>query len=450
MNKLSCRQKYAQANKFPVWMIFAIVTTISAFHILSNHTKSYAVEPDASAARIDGVSIDNTAYIGVRNGTNGQNRRAMGEVLRDPNTSLYVQRGNHNARLGLLRQNGSSNGFFVLAGPDLNTANLFRFPCILNGKHTVGYSPVGQRGTRNLSCLVRRPVQSLRQPRRGSQLLNPQTVYNNFLSHSLETAPLRSKSLVSKNAHVAEIRNPTSKSLDSKNTQIAQSEVCIGAICFDVKVKPRNPEPGKEGEAVIVSPSTDAAILYQTHYEDDQLVIDVVRGVVDVETPTGKTTVTEGNRYAYLFDSHRGGLIGSSNPDEEAINNFLDYTKWESLGSEIQELRKTLNWEVSPSSQSTVTLESVALEQSSTDAIGPLKGLITLSNPAPDDIVVNLSTSDSEAVEVPSTITIPAGATSASFVATTKNFSGGTRTVDITASYGGVTRTFTLTIVVPG
>jgi uncharacterized repeat protein (TIGR03803 family) len=73
-------------------------------------------------------------------------------------------------------------------------------------------------------------------------------------------------------------------------------------------------------------------------------------------------------------------------------------------------------------------------------------GTITLSGPAPSgNAVVTLSSSNSSVVAVPATVTVPAGATSASFTVSTKRVKS-TQTVSIKASYNGGSVSATLTI----
>jgi len=74
-------------------------------------------------------------------------------------------------------------------------------------------------------------------------------------------------------------------------------------------------------------------------------------------------------------------------------------------------------------------------------------GTVTLSGPAPSGgFVVQLRSSSSRA-SVPSTVTVPAGATSARFTIQTRStFWPFVETVTITASYNGVSRSAQLTV----
>ncbi len=59
--------------------------------------------------------------------------------------------------------------------------------------------------------------------------------------------------------------------------------------------------------------------------------------------------------------------------------------------------------------------------------------------------MVSLASSDIAVAAVPSAVTVPAGATSATFTVSTSSVSSD-RTVTISASYAGVTKTTTLTV----
>ena len=76
-------------------------------------------------------------------------------------------------------------------------------------------------------------------------------------------------------------------------------------------------------------------------------------------------------------------------------------------------------------------------------------GTVTLSGPAPTGgAVVSLSSSNPSVAAVPASVTVPAGASSASFLATTSAVVASTA-VTISASYGGASRTASLTVTPP-
>ena len=76
-------------------------------------------------------------------------------------------------------------------------------------------------------------------------------------------------------------------------------------------------------------------------------------------------------------------------------------------------------------------------------------GTVTLSIPAPSGgTVVNLSSANAAAATVPTSVTVPAGASSATFTIASKPVTS-TATFNLSASYRGVTRTASLTVQAP-
>jgi subtilisin family serine protease len=92
------------------------------------------------------------------------------------------------------------------------------------------------------------------------------------------------------------------------------------------------------------------------------------------------------------------------------------------------------------------SLSSLSLNPTSVVGGNSSTGTVTLTAPAPSGgFVVNLSSSNTNVATVPSTVTVPAGATSANFTVSTQAVSSAT-SVTVTASAGGVSRTATLTV----
>lgn len=95
------------------------------------------------------------------------------------------------------------------------------------------------------------------------------------------------------------------------------------------------------------------------------------------------------------------------------------------------------------------TLSSLTLNSTSVTGGTSLQGTVTLSGAAPSGgAAVVLASSNGAAASVPASVTVVAGATTASFSVTTKPVSVST-TVNITATYAGVTKTVTLTVMPP-
>jgi hypothetical protein len=96
--------------------------------------------------------------------------------------------------------------------------------------------------------------------------------------------------------------------------------------------------------------------------------------------------------------------------------------------------------------QEEAALSSLALNPGVVVGGSSSQGTVTLNGAAPSGgAIVALSTSNSSVSGVPSSVTVAAGATSASFTVTTSPVSAQT-SVNITASYGGATRSATLTL----
>ncbi|HZH97376.1 MAG TPA: hypothetical protein VEX38_00265, partial [Fimbriimonadaceae bacterium] len=96
---------------------------------------------------------------------------------------------------------------------------------------------------------------------------------------------------------------------------------------------------------------------------------------------------------------------------------------------------------VQPSS----TVEQVTANPSTVKGGTSTSGVVTLSSPAPSGGAVVPLSSSSSYVIVPSSVTVPAGSTSATFTIATKQV-GGTYSRVIYASRNGVTRTAAVTL----
>ena len=96
-----------------------------------------------------------------------------------------------------------------------------------------------------------------------------------------------------------------------------------------------------------------------------------------------------------------------------------------------------------------VSLVSLTLNPTSVTGSKPSKATVAISNPAPaGGVVVTLTSSDTSVATVPATTKIAEGQTSRVVSVATKAVTT-TTTVDISATYDGVTRTKTLTVIAP-
>jgi hypothetical protein len=99
-----------------------------------------------------------------------------------------------------------------------------------------------------------------------------------------------------------------------------------------------------------------------------------------------------------------------------------------------------------PSTSASATLSSLILNPTSVSGGNSSTGTVKLSAPAPSGgVVVVLSSNNTSVATLPSSVTIQAGATSATFTINTTRPSSDT-TVTISATYNGVTKTATLTV----
>ncbi|PYT47751.1 MAG: hypothetical protein DMG44_17175 [Acidobacteria bacterium] len=104
-------------------------------------------------------------------------------------------------------------------------------------------------------------------------------------------------------------------------------------------------------------------------------------------------------------------------------------------------------WDFELSSVSaSLTLSSLSLNPTSVTGGNSSTGTVTLSGPAPTGgAIVALSSNNTTAARVPPSVTVAAGATSATFTVSTSAVTAST-TVTISAAYGGTTRSASLTV----
>lgn len=98
------------------------------------------------------------------------------------------------------------------------------------------------------------------------------------------------------------------------------------------------------------------------------------------------------------------------------------------------------------STPSPASLSTLSVSPTSVVGGNAVQGTITLTSGAPSGgAVVTLSSANPSVVAVPASVTVPAGASTATFAVTTSSVTANTSVV-ITASYGGTSRTTTLTV----
>jgi len=105
-----------------------------------------------------------------------------------------------------------------------------------------------------------------------------------------------------------------------------------------------------------------------------------------------------------------------------------------------------LDFELSSSAPASVSLSTLSLNPTSVTGGNSSTGTVMLSGPAPTSgATVTLSSSNTTVANVPSSVTVAAGATSASFTVSTSAVAAST-TVTISATYAGATRSASLTV----
>jgi len=110
---------------------------------------------------------------------------------------------------------------------------------------------------------------------------------------------------------------------------------------------------------------------------------------------------------------------------------------------------QTASLMVTPATPPPPTLSSLTLNPTSVNGGSPFTGSVTLSGPAPGGgALVSLASANTAVATVPASVTIPAGASTATFTGTTLAVTASTP-VTISVSYAGVTQTASLTVTPP-
>jgi hypothetical protein len=148
------------------------------------------------------------------------------------------------------------------------------------------------------------------------------------------------------------------------------------------------------------------------------------------------------------------GLIVADNGSDMYITGTYD-TRWDNgilnpafaalTASDFEVIQLGYN---TPSSQTATALRAVSVSPSSVTGGQTASGTVILTAAAPaEGIVVDLSTGDA-AVDLPATVTVAAGSTSANFTVNTSPV-GTTTTATITASYNGINQNTALAVKPP-
>ena len=136
----------------------------------------------------------------------------------------------------------------------------------------------------------------------------------------------------------------------------------------------------------------------------------------------GIMTVTSGNAVIYMISPSKFVAVSMNDPNPAV-----------------------LDFELSSSALASVSLSSLSLNPTSVTGGNSSTGTVTLSGAAPAGGAQVALSSNNGAASVPSSLVVPAGATSATFTVSTSAVAAST-TVAISAAHGGVTKTASLTV----
>jgi hypothetical protein len=171
-------------------------------------------------------------------------------------------------------------------------------------------------------------------------------------------------------------------------------------------------------------------------------------GTEDIGAPSGPVS-GEAFRATYSISpsptNGRGAMTVTSGTGGNALVYMISASKFVAISLNDPN-PAILEFELAPSSSATLSLSSLTLNPTSVVGGNSSTGTVTLSGPAPaGGTQVALSSSNTTAARVPASVTVAAGATSATFTVGTSVVSASTA-VTISAAYGGVSRSASLTV----
>jgi hypothetical protein len=172
-----------------------------------------------------------------------------------------------------------------------------------------------------------------------------------------------------------------------------------------------------------------------------------ITGTEDIGAPSGpvsgaafKATYSVGSSPT----NGRGTMTVTSGTGGNAVFYMISPSKFVAV-SQNDPNPAVLDFELS-STPASVSLSSLSLNPTSVMGGNSSTGTLTLSGPAPaGGAQVTLSSSDTAAARVPASVTVAAGATSATFTVNTSAVAAST-TVTISAAYSGVIKSASLTV----
>src|SRR6266481_3440572 len=170
-------------------------------------------------------------------------------------------------------------------------------------------------------------------------------------------------------------------------------------------------------------------------------------GTEDIGTPSGPNPGVAFNATYSISPSPtngRGMMTVTSGTGGNVVIYMISPSKFVAV-SQNDPNPAALDFELSSSAAASVSLSSLSLNPTSVTGGNSSTGTVTLSGPAPAGGAQVVLASNNGVASVPSSVAVPAGATSATFVVSTSAVAAST-TVAISAAYGGVTRSASLTV----
>jgi hypothetical protein len=144
-----------------------------------------------------------------------------------------------------------------------------------------------------------------------------------------------------------------------------------------------------------------------------------------------------------------GGITiaaGTASATFDIASSIVSQKTVTTLSATYNGVTKTTTFLVNPNMQAPAALATLTLDRAAVTGGAAVTGTVTLTAPAPNaGAVVTLGSSNAAIAAVPTTVVVPAGATSQAFAVAT-SATRRTATSTISASHAGVTRTATLTV----
>ncbi len=197
------------------------------------------------------------------------------------------------------------------------------------------------------------------------------------------------------------------------------------------------------------NPATFAVTVFSGEFSADGATpTGNMTGTEDIGAPTGAVS---GQAFKATYSvtpsptNGRGTMTVSSGTGGNAVIYMISASKFVVLSLNDPN-PAVLEFDLSSSAPASVTLSSVSVNPTSVTGGNSSTGTVTLSGAAPSGgAVVTLSSSNTNVARTPSSVAIAAGATSATFTVSTSAVAAST-TVSISGTYGGVTRSASLSV----